>query len=110
MQFSIGWQITAMFGSFVLLNAFGMRLDHTIVAATSSLSHFGLFSATQAGTYGAEVAELMPFIFSMPFLVHPFVFFMFGKAMDNNGEMPKLPAFALATIGILGILYAIITI
>jgi len=110
MKFSIGWQLTAMFGSFVLLSVFGMDLDNTIVAATSSLSHFGLFSATQAGTYGTTVQNLMPIIFSMPFLVHPFVFFMFGKAMDRNGEMPKLPAFTLAAIGVIGVIYAIITI
>ena len=110
MKFALGWQLFAMFGSFVLLSVFGMNLNHVAVAATSSLSHFGLFAATQGGMFGIEVAELLPFIFAMPFLVHPFVFFLFGKAMGNNGEMPKTPAFALAGIGVLGIVYSIIAI
>ena len=110
MQFSLGWQLTAMFGSFVLLSAFGMPLYHTAVAATSSLSHFGLFAATQGGMFGAEVADLLPFIFAMPFLVHPFVFFVFGKAMERDGEMPNIPVFILAGIGIIGTIFALITI
>ena len=110
MKFSLGWQIVAMFGSFVLLSIFGMSLDLTAIATTSSLSHFGLFAATQSGMFGVEVAELLPFIFAMPFLVHPFVFFMFGKAMDRDGHMPNVPTFILAGVGILGILYAVISI
>ena len=107
MTFSLGWQLTAIFGSFTLLSIFGMSLSHVAVSTTSSLSHFGLFAATQGGMFGAEVADLLPFIFAMPFLVHPFVFFLFGKAMDNNGEMPKLPVLILASIGILGVICSI---
>jgi len=110
MKFAFGWQLFAMFGSFVLLSVFGMRLDHVAVAATSSLSHFGLFAATQGGMFGAEVAELLPFIFAMPFLVHPFVFFLFGKAMSNDGHMPSKPVFALALVGVAGVIFAIISI
>jgi len=106
-KFSFGWQLVAMFGSFVLLNFFGMQFDFTVVAATSSLSHFGLFAATQAGMFGGEVATLIPFIFAMPFLVHPFVFFMFGKAMERDGHMPSTPAYVLACLGILGVVYAV---
>ena len=110
MQFSLGWQLFAMFGSFVLLSIFGMPLYNTAIAATSSLSHFGLFAATQGGMFGAEVADLLPFIFAMPFLVHPFVFFVFGKAMEKDGEMPNIPIFILAGIGIVGVIFALFTI
>jgi len=110
MKFSLGWQLFAMFGSFMYLSVFGMKLDYVAVAATSSLSHFGLFAATQGGMFGLEVAELLPFIFAMPFLVHPFVFFLFGKAMERNGEMPKVPALALAGIGVVGVIYAAIAV
>jgi len=110
MKFSIGWQLTAMFSSFLLLSIFGMSLSHTAVAATSSLSHFGLFAATQNGMFGNEVAELLPFIFAMPFLVHPFVFFLFGKAMERNGKMPNAPVVILTGVGILGVIYAVFSI
>jgi len=110
MQFSLGWQLTAMFGSFVILTIFGMSLSNAAMAATSSLSHFGLFAATQGGMFGSEVADLLPFIFAMPFLVHPFVFFVFGKAMEKDGEMPSLPVFILASIGIVGVIFALLTI
>jgi len=110
MKFVLGWQISAIFGSFVLLSIFGMNLAHVAVSATSSLSHFGLFAATQDGMFGAEVAELLPFIFAMPFLVHPFVFFLFGKAMERDGEMPNIPVFILAGIGIIGVIFAVILI
>ena len=110
MQFSLGWQLTAIFGSFVLLSAFGMSLNNVAVSATSALSHFGLFAATQGGMFGYEVAELLPFIFAMPFLVHPLVFFLFGRTMDKGGEMPKLPVFLFVVIGILGVIYSLILI
>jgi hypothetical protein len=110
MKFSLGWQLTAIFGGFVLLSVFGMSLNHIAVSVTSSLSHFGLFAATQGGMFGVEVAELLPFIFAMPFLVHPFVFFLFGKTMSKGGEMPKLPVFILAGIGILGVIFSLILI
>jgi hypothetical protein len=44
----------------------------------------------------------------MPFLIHPFVFGMFGKAMSNNGEMPKKAVAALAIIGVIGVLLSLI--
>jgi len=110
MKFALGWQLTAIFGSFVILSAFNMNLQHVAVSATSSLSHFGLFAATQGGMFGPEVAELLPFIFAMPFLVHPFVFFMFGRAMGNDGKMPKKPVYILALIGVVGVIFSIISI
>ena len=39
----------------------------------------------------------------MPFLVHPFVFFMFGRAMASGGAMPRWPVFVLAGAGLLGV-------
>ena len=110
MQFSLGWQLVAIFGSFILLCGFGMSLSYAGASATSSLSHFGLFAATQAGKFGPEVAELLPLIFAMPFLVHPFVFFLFGKAMENNGEMPKKPVYILTAIGLIGVGYSLMAI
>ena len=107
MLFSLGWQLTAMFGGFTLLSVFGMPLDYAAASVTSSLSHFGLFAATQDGMFGTEIANLLPFIFAMPFLVHPFVFFMFGRAMEKGGEMPKVPVFTLAAIGLVGVIVAL---
>jgi hypothetical protein len=43
----------------------------------------------------------------MPFLVHPFVFFLFGRAMEKNGEMPRMPVYALAGVGLAGVLYGL---
>jgi hypothetical protein len=107
MMFSLGWQLVALFGSFTLLNTFGMQFEHVAVATASSLSNFGLFSAAQSGMFGTEAAALLPFIFAMPFLVHPFVFFLFGKAMNRGGHMPGLPAFVLAFLGLLGVIFAV---
>ncbi|MCL2436933.1 MAG: hypothetical protein FWD00_02725 [Clostridiales bacterium] len=107
MKFSLGWQLTAIFGSFVLLSVFGMNFYHVAVSATSSLSHFGLFAATQGGMFGPEVAALLPLIFAMPFLVHPFVFFFFGAAMANDGHMPKKPVYLVALIGVVGVAFSI---
>jgi len=107
MKFSLGWQLTAMFGGFTLLSVAGMPLDYAAASVTSSLSHFGLFAATQDGMFGTEIATLLPFIFAMPFLVHPFVFFVFGKAMERGGEMPRIPAFVLALTGVVGVIVAL---
>ena len=103
MLFSLGWQLVAMFGGFILLSLAGMPLGFTAVAATSSLSHFGLFAATQGGMFGLGMAELLPFIFAMPFLVHPFVFYVFGKAMDKDGHLHYGSVFVLAGVGIAGV-------
>jgi hypothetical protein len=77
------------------------------MSKSSALSHFGLFAALQGGMFGPDAAALISFVFAMPFLVHPFVFFLFGRAMENNGEMPRLPVYILAIVGLLGVLYAI---
>ncbi|ADU30234.1 hypothetical protein [Evansella cellulosilytica] len=103
MQFSFGWQICAVFGGLTLLSLSAMPFDYGAMAQASAISHFGLFAAIQEGMFGSEAALLIPFIFSMPFLVHPLVFFMFGRAMENNGEMPIKPVYILAIIGILGV-------
>jgi hypothetical protein len=34
------------------------------------------------------------------------VFLMFGRAMENDGEMPRIPVFGLAGIGLLGVLFS----
>ena len=107
MQFSLGWQLTAVFGSFLLLAIGNMPLNNAAMATSSAISHFGLFAATQGGMFGAQAVELIPFIFAMPFLVHPLVFGMFGKAVDNDGAMPGKIALGLASIGVLGVLYAV---
>ncbi|MCJ8499766.1 hypothetical protein [Desulfatitalea alkaliphila] len=106
MQFSFGWQLCAVFGGFILMSLAGMPLGFTAMAVSSGISHFGLFAATQGGMFGPEASALIPFIFSMPFLVHPLVFFMFGRAMERQGVMPKTPVYILAAIGLVGILYA----
>jgi hypothetical protein len=44
----------------------------------------------------------------MPFLIHPVVFGMFGKAMSKNGEMPKKAISVCAVIGILGVIFSLL--
>lgn len=103
MQFSFGWQLVAVFGGLVMLSMSAMPFDYGGMAQASAISHFGLFAAIQEGMLGAEAAALIPFIFSMPFLVHPIVFFMFGKAMKSDGYMPIKTVYTLALIGVLGV-------
>ena len=107
MQFSFGWQLTAVFGSFLLLSLSGMSLSHAAMATSSAISHFGLFAAIQGGMFGGQAAELIPFIFAMPFLIHPLVFGMFGKAVENNGVMPRKAACLFGIIGLAGVIYSI---
>ncbi len=108
MLFSLGWQLTAVFGGFVLLNLSGMPLADTVMANSSAISHFGLFAAIQGGMFGEHAAALIAFVFAMPFLVHPMVFWIFGKTRENHGIMPEKIVFILATIGILGVLYSVL--
>ncbi len=110
MLLCLGFQLLAVFGGFTLLAVAGMPIGYSAMAKSSAISHFGLFAATQGGMFGSEEASMIPFIFAMPFLIHPFVFFLFGKAMENKGEMPKIPVYVLATIGALGLIYALISI
>lgn len=107
MQFSFGWQLCGIFGGLLLLSLSNMPIAYSAMGKSSALSHFGLFAAIQGGMFGIESAELIPFIFAMPFLVHPLVFFMFGKAMENDGRMPVKPVFIFALIGLLGICYSL---
>lgn len=105
MLFSLGWQLTAVFLGLLLLA--GQPLPYAALAKSAALSHFGLFAAIQGGMFGAEAAALIAFVFAMPFLVHPFVFFLFGRAMENVGEMPRRPVYALALVGLAGVLYGL---
>jgi len=110
MYFSMGWQIVAVFGSFTLLNVAGMPLDHVSLAVSSALSHFGLFAAIQDGMFGDAAAGLIAFIFAMPFLVHPLVFGMFGKAAEKDGSMAANVVLGLALFGLVGIFYSLLTV
>ena len=103
MLFSLGWQLVAVFGSFFMLGISGMSINNAAMATSSALSHFGLFAATQGGMFGVEAATMIPFIFAMPFLVHPLVFGMFGKSMTNDGIMPLKSATVFAVIGLVGL-------
>jgi hypothetical protein len=105
MFYSLGWQFMAVFLGLLLLS--GQPLGYVGLAKSSALSHFGLFAAIQEGMFGAEAAALIAFVFAMPFLVHPLVFFLFGNAMENDGEMPRLPVYILALIGLIGVLYGL---
>lgn len=105
MFYSLGWQFMAVFLGLLLLSA--QPLEYVGLAKSSALSHFGLFAAIQEGMFGAEAAGLIAFVFAMPFLVHPLVFFLFGNAMENDGEMPALPVYILALIGLVGVLYGL---
>jgi len=108
MQFSFGWQLSAVFGGLLLLAASGMVIEQGFMATSSALSHFGLFAAIQGGMAGPEAAALIAFVFAMPFLVHPLVFFMFGRAMAAGGDMPRVPVFVLAAIGAVGVAAALV--
>ncbi len=108
MQFSFGWQLSAVFGGLLILALAGMPMANALMATSSSLSHFGLFAAIQGGMAGETAASLMPFVFAMPFLVHPLVFFLFGKAMENDGAMPVRSVYLMAAIGAIGTLAALL--
>ena len=106
--FSIGWQLTAVFGGFLMLHLAGMDLENAAMANAAAISHFGLFASIKDGMFGESSAALITFIFAMPFLIHPVVFGMFGKAMSNEGEMPKKIVATLAILGIIGVLFTLI--
>ncbi|NJP38471.1 hypothetical protein [Alkalicoccus luteus] len=103
MQFSFGWQLCAVFGGLAFLYMGPLAIDYAAMAQASAISHFGLFAAIQEGMFGENAALLIPFVFSMPFLVHPLVFYMFGRAMENGGDMPKKPVYIMAFIGLIGV-------
>lgn len=111
--FSIGWQLVAVFGGFTMLYFAGVDLESAAMANSSAISHFGLFAAIQGGMFESvntaySSVGLISFIFAMPFLIHPLVFGMFGKAMTNGGEMPRRPLAILAILGVIGVLYSLI--
>ena len=106
--FSLGWQLIAVFGGFIMLHFAGLSLEYAAMANSSAISHFGLFASIQGGMFGAESTALISFIFAMPFLIHPIVFGMFGKAMSNDGEMPKKVVAILAILGTIGVLFTLI--
>ncbi len=107
MLFSLGWQLVAVFGGLLILYLGGMGLNDSVMANSSAISHFGLFAAIQGGMFGEQAAGLIAFVFAMPFLVHPLVFGIFGKTAENNGVMPTKIVYILASIGVLGVLYAL---
>jgi len=104
MLFSLGWQLVAVFGGFIMLDLAGASLSYQAMGNSSAISHFGLFASIQGGMFGEEAAGLISFIFAMPFLIHPVVFGIFGHAMEKNGEMPKKAIVVLALIGVIGVL------
>lgn len=106
--FSMGWQLIAVFGGFIMLDLAGMSLSFAAMANSSAISHFGLFASVQGGMFGDNAAALISVIFAMPFLIHPLVFGIFGKAMENGGEMPKKAIAFLTIIGVIGVLFALI--
>ena len=107
MQFSFGFQVIAIFGSFLILALSGMSINNSAMATSAAISHFGLFAAIQGGMFGSEAALMIPVIFAMPFLIHPFVFGLFGKASGNKGIMPPKIVLILAIIGTAGIMYGL---
>jgi len=111
--FSLGWQLVAVFGGFLILSLAGMNLENAAMANSAAISHFGLFAAIQGGMFetvdtAVQSSQLILFIFAMPFLIHPVVFGMFGKAMSKNGEMPKKAISVFAILGILGVIFSLL--
>lgn len=102
MLFCLGWQLTAVFGSFIVQHFGGIPIWNAAMGASSAISHFGLFAAVQGDMFGHGTAGLRPFIFAMPFLVHPLVFGMFGRAMKNGGVMPLKPVYIFTALGLIG--------
>jgi hypothetical protein len=107
MMFSLGWQLTAVFGGLFILHLGGVGLNDAVMANSSAISHFGLFAAIQGGMFGPQAAQMIAFVFAMPFLVHPLVFGIFGKTAENKGVMPRKFAYTLAFIGLLGVIYSL---
>lgn len=110
--FSLGWQLVAIFGGFTMLHFAGMDLESAAMANSAAISHFGLFASVQGGMFegvssAVNSTGLISFIFAMPFLIHPLVFGMFGKAMSNGGEMPKKALATLALIGVVGVILSL---
>jgi hypothetical protein len=113
MLFSLGWQLVAVFGGFVLLSLAGMNLENAAMANSAAISHFGLFAAIQGGMFetvdaAIQSSQLILFIFAMPFLIHPVVFGMFGKAMSKNGAMPKKAIAVCALLGVVGVIFSLV--
>lgn len=108
MIFSLGWQLMAVFGGLFLLYISGLPLAEAVMAASSAISHFGLFAAIQEGMFGPEAAGIIAFAFAMPFLAHPLVFGIFGKTVENEGVMPAKIVYVLAGLGVLGTLYILL--
>lgn len=106
--FSLGWQLVAVFGGLIMLDLTGMSLSFAAMGNSSAISHFGLFASIQGGMFGAEAAGMISFIFAMPFLIHPVVFGVFGKAMENNGQMPRKAVLTLAIAGVIGVLFTLL--
>jgi hypothetical protein len=106
--FSLGWQLVAVFGGFIMLDLTGMSLSYAAMGNSSAISHFGLFASIQGGMFGTEAAGMISFIFAMPFLIHPVVFGVFGRAMENDGQMPRKTILGLAIAGIVGVLFTLI--
>jgi hypothetical protein len=63
-----------------------MPRREALMAKSASISHFGLFAAIQGGMAGEAAQGMIAFVFAMPFLVHPLVFFMFGRAMERRRD------------------------
>ena len=110
--FSLGWQLVAVFGGFLMLSLVGMNLENAAMANSSAISHFGLFAAIQGGMFepvdmAIQSSQLILFIFAMPFLIHPVVFGMFGKAMSKGGKMPTKAITLFALLGVLGVLFTL---
>ena len=84
-----------------------MSINDSAMATSSAISHFGLFAAVQGGMFGPQAVVMIPFIFAMPFLIHPFVYGIFGKAVSSDGKMPAKIVYLLAGFGVAGVLYAL---
>lgn len=113
MLFSLGWQLVAVFGGFLMLSVAGMNLENAAMANSAAISHFGLFAAIQGGMFEAvdatiQSSQLILFIFAMPFLIHPVVFGMFGKAMTKDGKMPVKAISICAILGVIGVIFSLV--
>lgn len=106
MLFSFGWQVIALFSGILLLHAVVIQTDYGLLTYSANLSHIGLFALFQEHWLSGEIKKTVPFIYAMPLIAQPFLFWVFGYAI-NRGETLTIggcrAVLALALFGLIAI-------
>ena len=107
MLFSFGWQVIAIFSGILLLQIIEIKADFGTLAYSPSLSHIGLFAIFQEGMIHNMAGNITPFVYAMPFLAHPILFWVLGHAMNNRESLSTVASritLTLACLGLTGII------